>query len=72
MFFRKRPEEVKTCERHVFVLDHKDKYCVNAMCRVLKISESGYYRSAVLDCYNGEILSVAMDSNMKKGFASEP
>lgn len=24
------------------------------------------YISAVLDCYNGEILSVAMDSNMKK------
>ena len=24
------------------------------------------YVSAVLDCYNGEILSVAMDSNMKK------
>ena len=24
------------------------------------------YLSAVLDCYNGEILSVAMDSNMKK------
>ena len=44
MFFRKRPEEVKTCERHVFVLDHKEEYCVNAMCRVLKISESGYYR----------------------------
>ena len=44
MFFRKRPEEVKTCERHVFVLDPKEEYCVNAMCRVLKISESGYYR----------------------------
>ena len=25
-------------------MDHKDKYCVNTMCRVLKISESGYYR----------------------------
>lgn len=44
MFFRKRLEEVKICERHLFILECKDIYTVKEMCRVLKISESGYYR----------------------------
>ena len=26
------------------MLNNKDKYCVRQMCRVLKVSESGYYR----------------------------
>ena len=26
------------------MLNNKDKYCVKQMCRVLKVSESGYYR----------------------------
>lgn len=47
-FFRKRPEEVKPCERHVFVLNKKDNY------RVLRISESGYilgqHRRAFTGC----------------------
>lgn len=28
----------------MFILDNKDKYHVKTMCRVLKVSESGYYR----------------------------
>lgn len=32
----------------------------------IQCSDGKLYVSAVLDCYNGEILSVAMDSNMKK------
>ena len=43
-FFRKRPEEVKTSERHLFIEAFKEKYFVNEMCKYLKISESGYYR----------------------------
>lgn len=35
---------MKTCERHIFVLNNRNRYQVKAMCRVLKISESGYYR----------------------------
>ncbi len=35
---------MKTSERHIFVLEYHDRYPVNLMCRVLKISESGYYR----------------------------
>ena len=42
--FCKRPEEVKTAERHTFVLKYKNRYTVKLMCKVLKISESGYYR----------------------------
>lgn len=44
MFFRKRPEEVKTSERHLFVNEFRNKYGAKAICRFLKISESGYYR----------------------------
>lgn len=32
----------------------------------IQCSDGKLYVSAVLDCYNGEILSVAMDSHMKK------
>lgn len=32
----------------------------------IQCSDGKLYLSAVLDCYNGEILSIAMDSNMKK------
>lgn len=32
----------------------------------IQCSDGKLYLSAVLDCYNGEILSVAMDDNMKK------
>jgi transposase len=42
-FFRKRPEEVKTSERHLFVREFKEKYTVKEMCKALKISEPGYY-----------------------------
>ena len=35
---------MKTSECHQFVLNNKDGYTVKAMCKVLKISESGYYR----------------------------
>ena len=127
----KDTEEVKTSERHVFVLNNKDKYHVRRINIALEqkgirvslrtvyrtMSEMGIlhrrrtrrgttkatieiqdrenlikrdfkaekplrkllsditeiqccdgklYVSAVLDCYNGEILSAAMDSNMKK------
>ena len=127
----KDTEEVKTSERHVFVLNNKDKYHVRRINMALEqkgirvslrtvyrtMSEMGIlhrrrtrrgttkatieiqdrenlikrdfkaekplrkllsditeiqccdgklYVSAVLDCYNGEILSAAMDSNMKK------
>ena len=37
-------EEVKTAERHIFILKYKHRYAVKLMCKVLKISESGYYR----------------------------
>ena len=43
-FFRKRPEEVKTSERHLFIYEYRSKYTVKSMCDVLKVSESGYYR----------------------------
>ena len=32
----------------------------------IQCSDGKLYVSAVLDCYNGEILSIAMDNNMKK------
>ena len=32
----------------------------------IQCNDGKLYLSAVLDCYNGEILSIAMDSNMKK------
>ena len=43
-FFRKRPQEVKACERHLFVAERKGVYTAKDMCRVLHLSESGYYR----------------------------
>jgi transposase len=43
-FFRKRPEEVKSAERHLFVREFKEKNTVKEMYKVLKVSESGYYR----------------------------
>ena len=33
-----------TSERHIFILKYKNTYAVKLMCKVLKISESGYYR----------------------------
>ncbi len=44
VFFRKRPEEVKTSKRHLFVNEYHSKYGAKAICRFLKINESGYYR----------------------------
>lgn len=41
--FHKRLEKVKTSERHPSVNEFRLKYEVNAICRSLKISESGYY-----------------------------
>ena len=35
---------MKTSERHIFILKYKNTYAVKLMCKVLKISESGYYR----------------------------
>ena len=35
---------MKICERHLFVEAFRGKYTVREMCKVLKISESGYYR----------------------------
>ena len=43
-FFCKRPEEVKTSQRHLFVVEFSHIYTVKLMCKILKISESGYYR----------------------------
>lgn len=43
-FFRKKTEEVKTCERHMFILEFKEIYTVKEICEVLRISELGYYR----------------------------
>ena len=42
--FRKRPQEVKACERHLFIVERKGVYTAKDMCRVLHLSESGYYR----------------------------
>ena len=42
--FRKRPEEVKTSERHLFIVKFRDKYTVKQMCKVLGVTESGFYR----------------------------
>ena len=44
LFFCKRLEEVKTSERYLFVNEFRYKYCTKAICRFLKIIESGYYR----------------------------
>ena len=35
---------MKTSERHLFVNKFRHKYSAKAICRFLKISESGYYR----------------------------
>lgn len=40
---RKRPEEVKANQRHQFIHRQRNRYTVKAMCRVLHVSESGYY-----------------------------
>ena len=44
MFFRKRPEEVKTRLLYQFIEKRDRQYPVNEMCIVLAVSESGYYR----------------------------
>lgn len=45
MFFRRQPEEVRAKERYLYIDTHRDRYTVKEMCSVLKLSESGYYRS---------------------------
>lgn len=35
---------MKTTERHVFIFENREKHTVIDMCRVLQVSESGYYR----------------------------
>lgn len=44
MFFRRTPKEVKAKSLYSFITARKGKYHVYEMCRVLKVSESGYYR----------------------------
>ena len=44
--FLQKTGRVKTRERHIFVESFKGKYSAKEMCKVLKISESGYYISA--------------------------
>ena len=35
---------MKCSERYLFILDRRAKYGVKLLCRVLKVSEAGYYR----------------------------
>ena len=42
-FFRKRPETVKAERLYEYITLRRTKFSVHAMCRVLKVSESGYY-----------------------------
>ena len=44
LVFCKRPKEVKTSERHLFVNEFHHKYGTKAICKFLRISKSGYYR----------------------------
>lgn len=42
-WFLQKPKEVKTL-RYAFAGERADKWPVKAFCRMLKVSESGYYR----------------------------
>lgn len=43
--FRQRPETVKPERLYEYITLRRERFCVHAMCRVVKVSESGYYRS---------------------------
>lgn len=45
MFFRKRPEEVKVSLLYEYINIKRKRWTVYELCRVLGVSESGYYRS---------------------------
>ena len=55
-----------------YITLRRKRFCVHAMCRVVQVSESGYYRSLCSRPANqnrgscGEIVGLAMDDNMKK------
>ena len=42
--FSQKTARSKSCERHLFVVERKGVYTAKEMCRVLHLSESGYYR----------------------------
>ena len=44
-FFRQRPETVKPERLYEYITLRRKRFCVHAMCLVVKVSESGYYRS---------------------------
>ena len=43
-FFCKRPEEVKSNERYLYIFTNRHNYAVKLLCSVLRVNESGYYR----------------------------
>ena len=43
--FCQRPETVKPERLYEYITLRRERFCVHAMCRVVKVSESGYYRS---------------------------
>ena len=45
-FFRQAPETVIPGCKHRFIRAHLGRWPVSAMCRVLHVSEQGYYHSA--------------------------
>ena len=64
----KATTEIQDCENLIkrdFKADQPLKKLLSDITEI-QCSDGKLYVSAVLDCYNGEILSVAMDSNMKK------
>ena len=42
--FSQKTARSKSCERHLFVVERKGVYTAKEMCRVLHLSESGYYQ----------------------------
>jgi len=44
MFFRRTPKEVRAHDRFRFIYQHKGRWQINAMCKVLDVCETGYYR----------------------------
>lgn len=68
MFFRRPPEEVKAKDLYSFITARKEKYHVSEMCRVLKVSESGYYRriKRAKNNENKEILSAKIKEILSK------
>lgn len=42
--FRRKPKEVKAHHRYEFIQSKEGKWPTKTMCRILEVSESGYYR----------------------------